>query len=99
MLALGPAVDNDGIPMELTARDVAVLEFERSWFLNPGTKRAAIRDRLGLSSTRYYEVLNALLETPAALTYDPLTVKRARRSRDARRRARIEGRRADPRSR
>jgi len=80
--------------MELSARDLAILDFERGWWRLPGPKESAIREALAISSTRYYELLNALLDHPAALAYDPLTVKRARRMRDHRRRVRIEGRRA-----
>ncbi len=80
--------------MELSARDRAVLDFERTSWRLPGPKETAIRQELGISSTRYYELLNALLDRSAALAYDPLTVKRARRLRDERRRARLEGQRA-----
>jgi hypothetical protein len=80
--------------MELSARDRAVLDFERTSWRLPGPKETAIRAELGISSTRYYELLNSLLDRAAALAYDPLTVKRARRLRDDRRRARLEGRRA-----
>jgi len=85
--------------MPLTARDIAVLDFERQWRHLPGSKHENIRTRLQLSSSRYYELLNALLDSPDAAAYDPLTVKRAQRVRESRRRSRIEGRRADPRSR
>ena len=85
--------------MELTAVDRAILDFERSWWQLSGRKERAIRARLGMSSTRYYRRLGELLDEPAALVYDPLTVKRLRRYRDERRRARYEGRRADPGSR
>jgi Protein of unknown function (DUF3263) len=80
--------------MDLSARDRAILDFERGWWRLPGSKEGAIREELGLSSTRYYQLLGALLDQPAALAYDPLTVKRARRMREHRRRVRIEGRRA-----
>ena len=80
--------------MALTERDRAVLDFERSWWTHAGPKVAAIRDRLDLSATRYYQVLNRLLESPEAIAYDPLVVHRLRRRRDHRRRARYEGRSA-----
>lgn len=80
--------------MELSARDRAILDFERGWWRLPGSKERAIREDLGISSTRYYERLNVLLDEPAAFAYDPLTVKRTRRMREHRRRSRIDGRRA-----
>ena len=46
-----------------------------------GAKETAIRDRFGLSPTRYYQVLNALVDRPAALAADPLLVRRLRRLR------------------
>ena len=82
--------------MGLSARDRAILDFERSWWRLPGTKETQIRARLDMSTTRYYRRLAELVDLPTALDYDPLTVKRLRRDRDDRRRARFEGRRADP---
>jgi hypothetical protein len=79
----------------LSEREVAILDLERTWWSLPGTKEAAVRSRLGLSPTRYYELLGSLLESPEALDHDPLVVRRLRRQRDVRRRARYEGRSAD----
>lgn len=81
--------------MPLSERDRAVLDFERSWWTHAGSKVIAIRERLDLSPTRYYQVLNRLLESPDAVAYDPLVVRRVRRRRDLRRRARYGGRSAD----
>jgi Protein of unknown function (DUF3263) len=41
-----------------------------------------------MSATRYYQVLNALIDRPEALAFDPLLVKRLRRLRSARQRQR-----------
>ena len=80
--------------MALTDRDRAILDFERSWWTLPGPKETAIRDQFELSPTRYYQVLNELIDSSDALDYDPLVVRRLRRMRDRRRRARYEGRSA-----
>jgi hypothetical protein len=80
--------------MALSERERAILDFERSWWTEPGPKEALIRERLGLSATRYYQLLTSLLESPDAIEYDPLVVRRLRRLRDRRRRARFEGRTA-----
>jgi hypothetical protein len=80
--------------MGLSERDRAILDFERGWWTEPGPKEDAIRARLALSSTRYYQVLAALIESSAAEAYDPLVVRRLRKDRYERRRARIEGRSA-----
>ena len=80
--------------MARSERDKAILDFERSWWAEPGPKELAIRQRFDLSATRYYQVLGALLESPDAADYDPLVVRRLRRLRDRRRRARYEGRSA-----
>ena len=80
--------------MALSERDRAILDFERSWWAEPGPKEVTIRDRFGLSPTRYYQVLNELLDSEDAMEYDPLVVRRLRRLRDRRRRARFEGRSA-----
>lgn len=77
--------------MALSERDRAILDLERSWWQEEGTKEAAIRQRLDLSPTRYYELLAALGDSAEALAYDPLVVLRLRRDRERRRRARFEG--------
>lgn len=75
-------------PGHLTTRDLAVLTIERSWWKYAGRKDTVIRDRFGCSSTRYYQVLNELIDRPAAMAHDPLTVKRLSRLRDERQRQR-----------
>jgi Protein of unknown function (DUF3263) len=73
---------------ELTERDQQVLAFERQWWKYAGAKEQAIRELFDLSATRYYQVLNALIDSPAALAHDPMLVKRLRRMRSTRQRAR-----------
>jgi hypothetical protein len=73
---------------ELSERDRAVLDFERQWWKYAGAKEQAIRDQFAMSSTRYYQVLNAIIDRPEALVHDPLLVRRLRRLRAARQRAR-----------
>lgn len=80
--------------MALSTRDRAVLDFERSWWMHPCSKETAIRKCLGLSPTRYYQLLGALADSADAEAYDPLVVRRLRRVRAERRRARFEGRSA-----
>lgn len=72
----------------LSQRDAAILDFERTWWQYAGAKEQAIRDQFDLSATRYYQVLNALIDREDALAHDPLLVKRLRRMRHARQRAR-----------
>jgi len=72
----------------LTEREVRILEFEARWWKHAGAKEQAIRDTFGLSSTRYYQLLNALLDNPAALERDPVLVGRLRRLRSTRARTR-----------
>ena len=80
--------------MPLTERDKSILEFERTWWTEPGTKETAIRERFGLSGTRYYQILGDLLASVDAMEYDPLVVRRLRRTRERRRRQRYEARAA-----
>ncbi|MEW1752013.1 DUF3263 domain-containing protein [Streptomyces angustmyceticus] len=86
----GPAGQDGGpgtgeSPTGLSARDEAVLAVERRSWPGPGPKERAIREQLGISPTRYYQLLNALLDDPHALAHDPVTINRLRRVRDARR--------------
>jgi hypothetical protein len=73
---------------ELSARDTEILTFERQWWKFAGAKEQAIRDKFQMSATRYYQVLNALIDKPEALAQDPLLVKRLRRLRATRQRNR-----------
>lgn len=79
----------------LSDLDRAVLEFEGSWWLYPGPKDRAVREVLGISATRYYQVLRRLVDDPAALEADPLTVRRMRRVRDEAKRRSLERRLGD----
>ena len=66
-------------------RERALLDFERDWAAHQGDKEAAIRAEFSISAARYYQLLARLVDDAEALAYDPLTVRRLRRKRDARR--------------
>ncbi len=66
-----------------------MLDFERSWWKHAGVKEQAIKERFEMSATRYYQLLNELLENPAAMEYDPILVKRLKRLRVYRQRQRV----------
>lgn len=72
----------------LSERDAEILSFERSWWQADRSREQEIRHRFDMSTTRYYQVLNALIDTPEALAADPLLVKRLRRLREERQRNR-----------
>ncbi|MFK4543709.1 hypothetical protein RKD29_003305 [Streptomyces tendae] len=66
-------------------RERRILALERRGFSGPGAKERAVREELGLAPVRYYQLLNALLDDPRALAFDPVTVNRLRRIRESRR--------------
>ena len=72
----------------LSRRDREILAFERQWWKYAGAKEQAIRELFDMSATRYYQVLNALIDTPEAMAADPMLVKRLRRLRASRQRQR-----------
>ncbi len=74
---------------DLTQQEKAMLDFERTWWKHAGVKEQAIKDRFDVSATRYYQLLNELLEKPAALQHDPILVKRLKRLRLYRQRQRV----------
>ena len=83
------AVPNDAADGSgLVRRDREILAFERQWWKYAGAKEQAIRELFDMSSTRYYQVLNSLIDNPSALAADPMLVKRLRRLRAARQRQR-----------
>jgi len=81
-------VDDVRTPGELTEREREILAFEREWFKHPGSKERVVRDRFAVSATRYYQILNTLIDSPEAMACDPMLVKRLQRMRDARKRRR-----------
>ncbi len=82
-----PALSRAGTG-ELTEREREILNFERQWWRYAGAKESAIRAMFDMSATRYYQVLNALIDRPESLAVDPMLVKRLRRLRASRQRAR-----------
>lgn len=72
----------------LGRRELEILDFERKWWKYAGAKEEAIRELFGMSATRYYQVLNTVVDKPEALAADPMLVKRLRRLRASRQKAR-----------
>ena len=68
--------------------DIRILAFERRGWRSPGAKEQAISDVLDLPATRYYQLLNELIDKPEALAADPALVKRLRAQRARRQRIR-----------
>src|SRR5580765_8203476 len=83
--ALAVVADVDS---ELSPREREILAFERQWWKYAGAKEQAIKDLFDMSATRYYQVLNTLIDNPLALAHDPMLVKRLRRMRASRQKAR-----------
>ncbi|MFC4375962.1 DUF3263 domain-containing protein [Nocardia halotolerans] len=72
----------------LSRRELDILDFERKWWKYAGAKEDAIRELFAMSATRYYQVLNAVVDKEEALAADPMLVKRLRRLRASRQKAR-----------
>lgn len=75
----------------LTGVEARVLLFERAHpaAADQGAKEHQVLDELALSWTRYWQILNALIDSPAALAADPATITRLRRLREQRRSRRM----------
>ncbi|HXF73201.1 MAG TPA: DUF3263 domain-containing protein [Actinomycetota bacterium] len=74
--------------IDLDPRSRAVLDVERGWWREGIPKARIVRERLGISPARYYQLLAEIIDRPEALRYDPMLVRRLRRLRDQRRRRR-----------
>jgi hypothetical protein len=85
--ALTEAFDG-ATPDGLSERDARILAFERQWWKFAGAKEERIRELFDMSATRYYQVLNDVIDRPEALAADPMLVKRLRRMRAQRQRQR-----------
>lgn len=70
-------------------RERKILEFERYWWKYAGAKERAIRANFDISGTRYYQLLNEIIDMPEALSHDPILVKRLQRLRAFRQRQRM----------
>ena len=75
----------DASPTHLSPRDRRILALERQWFCNAGSKEAEITRQFGISPTRYFQILNGLLDDPRAMREYPQVVARLRRLRTTRR--------------
>ncbi len=72
----------------LSERDRRILDFERDWIGDAGAKDDAVRQEFGHTATRYYQVLNTVIDSTAAIVYDPMLVRRLQRVRETRARER-----------
>ena len=72
----------------LDERSRHILDFEREWWKYAGAKEQAGREHFDLSPTRYYQLLNRVIDDGQAEAYDPMLVKRLRRLRASRQRQR-----------
>lgn len=68
----------------LPQREQRILVFERQWWRHAGAKEEAIRAEFNLPAARYYQLLNAALDRPDAVLFDPMLVRRLQRLRDSR---------------
>lgn len=68
----------------LTDEHRAILAIEQRWWATAGGKDKAIAE-IGLRPIRYYQLLNRLIDSPAALAHSPVVVNRLRRVRGRRR--------------
>jgi hypothetical protein len=84
----GPMMEGEVLAPALGEREREILAFERTWWKQGGSKERAVRDRFGMSATRYYQILNELVESPAAYAEDPMLIRRLRRQRSARQKQR-----------
>lgn len=83
-----PTRPSAGPQRELDPREREILAFEGQWWKYAGAKEQAVRELFDMSATRYYQILNTLLDKPEALAADPLLIKRLRRLRTSRQRTR-----------
>lgn len=63
----------------MTEQEHAIMRFEGRWWRLAGSKEAAIRDELGLSPTRYYQLLHQLIDRADVAAAYPVLVNRLRR--------------------
>ena len=72
----------------LTVRESMAITLAARRYKHGGAKDSDILDQLGMTPTRFWQYVNALLDRPDVLAAYPSEVKRLQRLRDQRRRAR-----------
>lgn len=75
----------------LSEQEMRILAFERSWWRLPGAKERDILEVFDVPVTRYYQLLNELIDRPEAVEFDPVLVTRLRRQRSLRSQLRAAG--------
>lgn len=85
---MAPFHEGDADTSGLDERSCQILDFEREWWRHAGAKEQAVKECFELSPTRYYQLLNRVIDDERAEAYDPMLVKRLRRMRAARQRQR-----------
>ena len=68
----------------LSEVELKILEFEQKWWKYAGAKESSIRELFDMAPSRYYEVLNSLIDRDDALAASPMLIKRLRRMREVR---------------
>ncbi|MFZ1363033.1 MAG: DUF3263 domain-containing protein [Candidatus Nanopelagicales bacterium] len=77
----------DGVRREeLSDLELRILEFEHRWYRHRGEKHVDLSREFGISPIRYFQILNHIIDKPAAVVAEPMLVNRLRRLRDSRRR-------------
>lgn len=69
----------------LSDRDRAILDLAAQRWNYAGSLEPRVRDDLGISLTRFWQVVNRLIDSEDALAYNPVVVNRLRRIRSGRR--------------
>ena len=75
---------NDSASAGLSEFEIKMLDFERTWWRHAGAKESSIKELFNLTPPAYYQLLNNLIDKPAALMADPILVARLLRLRDSR---------------
>ncbi len=75
---------NDPASAGLSEFEIKMLDFERTWWRHAGAKESSIKELFNLTPPAYYQLLNNLIDKPAALMADPILVGRLLRLRDSR---------------
>lgn len=87
-MGAAPRVHDVDRSTTLSEREQQIIDFEHQWWKYAGSKEQAVKDLFDLSPTRYYQILNQLIDSEDALAYDPMLIKRLRRQRASRQRTR-----------
>lgn len=74
--------EQDGTRRQLSELDQRILQFMKKDFKYKGARDLAIKQEFDLNAIEFFHRVNTLIDTEAALAYDPILIGQLRKARE-----------------